>query len=60
MIVDVCSNYGVVHREYTLDISPILVPGIRFAVKLESKHEASALIAMMKLKFPHKCEYWSA
>lgn len=60
MIVDVCSNYGVVHREYTLDISPILVPGIKFAVKLESRHEASALIAMMKLKFPNKCKYWSA
>lgn len=59
MIVDVHNEYGGNCADYTFDLSPILTHGVRFAVKVDSKDEASALIAMMKEAFPSKCESWS-
>lgn len=59
MIVDVHNEYGGNCADYTFDLSPILTCGVKFAVKVDSKDEASALIAMMKEAFPSKCEHWS-
>ncbi len=37
-----------------LDLTPILTPGIKFAVRCESKEEARHFIAAMTVQFPDK------
>lgn len=39
---------------YNLDFTPLLTPGVKFAVSLNTRSEAGAIIAAMKKVFPEK------
>lgn len=42
-----------------LDFSPVMTPGVRFAVQCESEDEARHFVSEMIRQFPAKCKNWS-
>lgn len=46
------------YEHLIVDFTPLLVPGVKFAVRCESEEEATEFVDAMIDQFPEKCEFW--